>query len=551
MPVTGDTILSRVLMVRDVEALTSRTFDVLVVGGGIYGLWIAYDAAQRGLSVALIERRDFGAGASFNHLRTIHGGLRYLQTLDVRRARESLRERRTLARIAPHAVQPLPFVLPVYRGLAAGKTAMRAGFLLDRAVEFDRNQGVPPGARLPGPSLISRAEALRRFPALKSDGLTAAAVWHDYVAAEADRLTFSVAQAASEHGAALVNHVDAVSLIAGHRTVTGVRARDDMSGCELEIGARLTINATGGALDHLLTPLGLATSLPHLTAVNLVTRRPAAEVALGGRGHGRTLFLVPWHGRMLAGTWESPASPANEPRVDRVEIEAFVRELNQVFPTLELRLEEVTLVHRGVVPAVRSGNGRIGLEGRERLRDHAADGIEGLASVAGVKYTTARAVAERIVDLAARKLGREPTPCRTASTPLSGMADAACALPSGQAPRDVETRLTSETVAHLRASYGSRCREVLQVADERRELRAPLDEQSPVVGAQLVWAVRQEMAVTLEDAVIRRTPLGALGCPSAAALESSSVIVGAELGWSDERRRQEVAAVERFYEWRS
>src|SRR5947208_5871565 len=121
-------------MHRDPGALTGRTFDVLVVGGGIYGLAIAYDAAQRGLSVALIERADFGSGASFNHLRTIHGGLRYLQHLDVSRARESVRERRTVARIAPHAVRPMPFALPLYRSLLRGKLAMRAGFLVDRVV---------------------------------------------------------------------------------------------------------------------------------------------------------------------------------------------------------------------------------------------------------------------------------------------------------------------------------------------------------------------------------------------------------------------------------
>src|SRR6476646_2272579 len=123
-------------MLRDVAALSATRFDVLVVGGGIYGLTIAYDAAQRGLSVALIERDDFGSGSSFNHLRTIHGGLRYLQSADLARARESVRERRTIARIAPHTVKPLPFALPLYRSLTRGKIAMRAGFLLDRMVSM-------------------------------------------------------------------------------------------------------------------------------------------------------------------------------------------------------------------------------------------------------------------------------------------------------------------------------------------------------------------------------------------------------------------------------
>src|SRR5947207_15595397 len=130
-------------MLRDVDRLTGRAFDVLIVGGGIYGLTIAYDAAQRGVSVALVEADDFGSGASFNHLRTIHGGLRYLQTLDIRRARESVRERRTLARIAPHALQPLVFALPETRSLTKGKLALRAGLHVDSLVAFDRYDGVP------------------------------------------------------------------------------------------------------------------------------------------------------------------------------------------------------------------------------------------------------------------------------------------------------------------------------------------------------------------------------------------------------------------------
>jgi glycerol-3-phosphate dehydrogenase len=537
-------------MVRDVEALTTRTFDVLVVGGGIYGLSIAYDAAQRGLSVALVERRDFGAGASFNHLRTIHGGLRYLQTLDLRRARESLRERRTLARIAPRAVQPTPFVLPVGRSLMAGQSAMRAGFLLDRVVSCDRNQGVPSSAWLPAPCVLSRREALRKFPALGARELTAAAVWHDYITVEADRLTFSVAQAASEHGAVLVNHLEARSLIAEPGRVIGLRLQDCLSGRELEVGAHLTINATGGALDRLLIPLELATNLPRLTAMNLVTRRSAGPAALGGRGHGgRTFFLVPWRGRMLAGTWEAPAPAGDDPAAAPAEVEAFVRELNQIFPALELRLDEVTLVHRGLVPAVRVAGDRLGLEGHERVRDHASDGMQGLLSVAGVKYTTARAVAERIVDLSMRKLGREPVPCQTASSPLSGMTDAATDRSGSPVRTDDAGGLSDETLAHLRASYGTRFGDVLRSAGEGADLCSRLDDKSPVIGAELRWAVRQEMAATLEDAVIRRTPLGALGCPSASALEAAAAIVGAELGWSLDRRQQEVAAVRRFYEW--
>src|SRR3954470_22762983 len=180
-------------MTRDLDRLTAQTFDVLVVGGGIYGLTIAYDAAQRGASVALVERDDFGSGASFNHLRTIHGGLRYLQSLDLARARESVLERRTIARIAPHAVKPLPFALPLYRSFTRGATAMRAGFALDRIVATGRNRGVPASHRLPGGRVVSRSHAVQRFPGLRRQGLTGAAVFYDYVMTEPDRLTFSYA----------------------------------------------------------------------------------------------------------------------------------------------------------------------------------------------------------------------------------------------------------------------------------------------------------------------------------------------------------------------
>src|SRR2546422_7226364 len=200
-------------MIRDIDRLSSDTFDVLVVGGGVYGLAVAYDAAQRGLSVALIERDDFGSGASFNHLRTIHGGLRYLQHLDLARARESVRERRTLARIAPHAVRPLPFAVPLYRSLVRGKIAMRAGFLVDRLVALGRNRGVIASNKLRGGRVFGRGTSAQRFPGLKRRGLTGAAVFHDYLMTEPDRLTFSFAIAAAELRATLATHVEAVSLL--------------------------------------------------------------------------------------------------------------------------------------------------------------------------------------------------------------------------------------------------------------------------------------------------------------------------------------------------
>jgi glycerol-3-phosphate dehydrogenase len=546
-------------MQRDLDQLTGRTHDVLVVGGGIYGLTIAYDAAQRGLSVALIERADFGSGASFNHLRTIHGGLRYLQTLDVARARESAVERRVLATIAPHAVRPLPFALPLYRSLTRGVTAMRAGFLLDRLVAYDRNRHVASPHRLPAGRVVS-GDALLRFPGLHRRGVAGAAVWYDYVTTEADRLTFSFAIAAARHAAVLANHVEAVALVADGKRATGVRARDVLGGREVEIAARVTVNATGAGVDALLEPVGASLRLPMLKVMNLVTRRDAGEAALGGRtAAGRSLFLVPWRGRAVFGTWQSTALCRPEDTgIVEADVVSFIRDINEAFPSLDLRPADVTLIHRGIVPAV-AADGGYSLEGHEQVRDHARDGstapgaprapggIDGLVSVVGAKYTTARGVAERVTDRLFPKLQRPSVPCRTAVTALPGgdVPDMAAAI--AEARRDHDLELPVDTIPHLVAAYGSRYRDVLASCADRPDLRTRLADDSPVIGAELVWAARHEMALTLADAVIRRTPLGALGYPGDMAVDRAADLVGGELGWSSDRRRTEVAALRRFY----
>jgi len=535
-------------MHRDLDELTARTFDVLVVGGGIYGLTIAYDSAQRGLSVALIERHDFGSGASFNHLRTIHGGLRYLQHLDVARARESVRERRTIARIAPHAVRPLPFALPLYRSPLRGKIAMRAGFLVDRLVAFGRNRGVTDAHRLPGGRVFGRGTSAQRFPGLKRQRLTGAAVFHDYVMIEPDRLTFSYAIAASELGATLANHVEALSLITDNRRVVGVHARDALGARELDVRAHVTVNATGAGIDRLLQPLNIATGIPMLKAMNLVTRRDAGDEALGGRSpSGRNLFLVPWRYRALFGTWESErAVDPDDTGVNEGEVAAFMAELNQAFPALDLTPADITLVHRGVVPAIANGD-RVSLQGHDQIRDHATAGVEGLVTVSGAKYTTARAVAERVTTRLMTKLQRKPVASRTATTPLAGGGIRDVGLALADARREHDEGLPTDTIPHLIAAYGTRFRNVLELAEGRPEWRTRLAKDSPVFGAELVHAARKDMVLTLADAVVRRTPLGALGDPGEAALERAASIVGTELRWSEDRRRSEISAVRSFY----
>jgi len=481
-------------MLRDIGQLTARPFDLLVVGGGVYGLIVAYDAAQRGLSVALIEARDFGSASSFNHHRTIHGGLRYLQTLDIARARESILERRSFARVAPSAVRAVPFVLPLQASLMRGKLAMRAGFLVDRYVGRDRNLDIPASLRLPPGEVLGRDAAVERFPALAGIPLEGVAVWHDYVTTDADRLTLAWGLAAAAYGAVLANYVEATALTIEGGRATGVTATDTVGNHRLDIRARVVVNATGASIDRLLSPAAIATGLPMLKAMNFVTRLDALPHALGGRARsGRNLFMVPWKGRALFGTWESAQrSDPDDRRPHSSDIDSFLEDVNQAFPSAALTRQDITLVHRGVVPAAVRRDGRVSLEGHDQVHDHARRGIEGLISVAGTKYTTARAVAERVTDRVVSKLGRAVSACRTATTPLP--------LPT--------------LVGH----------------------------------ALMAHAVKEEMVVTLEDAVVRRTPLGALGYPGDEAIAHAAGIVGTALGWTEEKQKRESEALRRFYD---
>jgi glycerol-3-phosphate dehydrogenase len=285
-----------------------------------------------------------------------------------------------------------------------------------------------------------------------------------------------------------------------------------------------------------------------LKTMNLVTRRDAGEEALGGfSASGRALFMVPWRERALFGTWEAGrTSDGSGSRPSEQDVAAFIAELNQAFPALDLTPADVTLVHHGNVPAAVQ-HGKVALEGHEQIRDHSRAGIEGLVTVAGAKYTTARAVAERVTDLLLKKLRREPVPCRTATTVLPGGSIRDVGLAIAEARRDHDEGLPSDTIPHLLAGYGSRYREVLDLTASRQDLRSPVAQGLPVIGAELVLAARGEMVMTLADAVVRRTPIGALGYPGDDAVGRAAAIVGTELKWSDDRRSGEIAALKRFY----
>lgn len=534
---------------RDLERLASSPCDLLVVGGGIYGLATAYDAASRGLRVALVEAGDFGSGISFNHQKTAHGGLRSLQSGRLDRASEAIRERRALARIAPLLLRPLPFLIGTYRSLFKTRLALRAAFQLDAWLGRRRNDGLEPELRLPPPRLLSRAATLRLFPGIREQGLTGGAQWYDYQMVEGDRLTCAFAAAADGAGAQLANHVEAVGALREGGRVTGMRVRDRLTGQELNVRARVTLNAAGTRAGEVMALFGVRRPFPLLRAMNLVTSIPSRDLALAAPAPGgRMLTLVPWRGGSIVGTGQTTTlvNPG-DPGPASADVGAFIAEANGAFPALGLTRAHVLLVHCGLVPAVVDARGAADLKPAADILDHAADGAEGAMTVVGVKYTTARAVAERVTNAVAKRLGTRVRPSRTASTTLpgAGMADhEALAI---EAARGSRADVAPDTIRHLAALYAENAAVIVRLIGDRPDLGAAVSAGVPTIGAEVVHAIRREMACRLSDVVIRRTALGAAGHPGTDAVAGCAHIAAAELEWDATRMADEIADVERFY----
>ena len=501
-------------MRRDLPRLAETRFDLLVIGAGIYGACAAWDASLRGLSVAVVDRADFGAGTSANSLRIVHGGLRYLARGDFSRMRESIRERSALLRIAPNLVQPLRMLVPTYGSGARGRLAHAAALRLNDLVSFSRNRHLDPDHQLESGHLVSRHECLTSFPWFPAKGLTGGAVWYDAQLRHPERLTLSFIRSAASIGAVPLNYLQVDHLLVANHTVRGARATDLVTGAQLDISASAVLVTGGPWTDEILATAGprdagARTRGAQAMALNLVLNRRLAEVGVGVQsgsgsqddpvcGRQRFLFCAP-HGRgTVLGTWYT--GDIGDPVAAHARgVRALLQEFNAACPGLDLSQADVVRSQCGWLP-LKSGRepGRPGaLAERPRIIDHGPEGVHRLLSVEGVKFTTARLVAEKAIDRVFTSLGRPSPACVTAERGLDD---------GGTEP--------------------------------------PPKDDSPSLGREeIVRAVRQEMAVRLSDVVFRRAAPGGSARPGRASVEAAARVMAAELGWDASREGDEIQRV--------
>ncbi|HLZ19264.1 MAG TPA: glycerol-3-phosphate dehydrogenase/oxidase [Smithellaceae bacterium] len=536
-------------MERFIDNYTNEHFDVLVIGGGITGASAAYEAATRGLKVALVEKRDFSWATSAVTSKLIHGGLRYLVNGEIGLVRESLRERRVLENIAPNFVYPQP-ILIMHTGtpLKNNRWAVKIGMLMYDALSYDKNRTWDKSKKIPSHRSISRNDVQTREPNVRSLGLTGGSIYYDCLSIFPERLTLAFIKSAVAGGAKVANYTQVEGFnLDDRKKVTGVKVKDLLSGNTFNIGATVTVNCGGPWADIIL---GMADSkadacgtLRRSEGIHIITDKKliSGDYVVGSMtSAGRHFFLIPWRRHTLIGTTDKPyTGDPDEYRVTKQSILELIADINASFGDGTLNYSDVKHAYGGLRPLLEEQTEETYTCSRKyEIYDNAADGLDGLLTVEGGKYTTSRNLAQTCVTLIEKKLGRKPVRSNTRKHYLSG-----CEI------KDMKSFLleaggynngfSPSTLEYLARNYGTEYKDILKLALQDRTLAERLNDDGEIM-AQVAYAIRFEMARTLPDIIMRRTGIGTLGNPGEAVLRKVALRAADMLGWRSERMEKEI-----------
>ncbi|HET6853109.1 MAG TPA: glycerol-3-phosphate dehydrogenase/oxidase [Pyrinomonadaceae bacterium] len=398
---------------------SNQQFDVVIIGAGINGAGIARDAAMRGLSVLLVDKSDIGTGTTSASTRLIHGGLRYLEHYEFGLVRESLRERETLLKIAPHLVRPLPITIPIYKHSRRGRATIRAGMIAYDLLSI--------GKSLPRHRMLSRGETLKQSPGLNPEGLLGSALYFDAQVEFPERLVLENVLAARGHGAEVLTYTPVTNFRGEGDSVSGVEFVSE--GLSQFARAAVVINAAGPWVDRLLerapvqSPRLIGGTKGSHMVVSPFPGAPTTAIYIEARSDRRPFFIIPWNGKYLIGTTDVRfEDDPDDVRSEPWEIDYLLSETNLAFPSAQLTRERILFTYAGVRPLARTDDkDEQSITRRHFIREHPQ--LKNLLSIVGGKLTTYRSLAEECVDLIFRKLGRSSPPCTTAKEVLPGAVD--------------------------------------------------------------------------------------------------------------------------------
>ena len=532
-------------MTRVPQDIRDYPFDVIVIGAGINGTGIARDAAMRGLKTLLLDKGDISSGTTQWATRLIHGGLRYLQYYEFPLVRESLHDRERLFHIAPHLVRPLGFLIPVYDYMEHGKLLIQLGLFFYDALSFDKSVG--------NHKMYSASQTLERYPSLNPEGLKGAAFYYDGQAEYAERIAVESAVSAREHGATVLNYARADRLTTENGRVTGVEFTDVLNGEHYSARAPVTVNVAGPWVDEVLAGLEGhseermigGTKGSHII-VDPFPGAPPSALYVEARGDGRPYFIVPWNGRYLIGTTDFRYDgDLDYVSAGEDEIVYLIDETDRVIPEAGLTRDKILFTYSGIRPLPYQAEGAEGSVTRSHIiYDHAdkEPKFEGLISIIGGKLTTYPTLSRQTVNRVYGKLHLHAPKSRAARVPLPG--GATPDLESFAADFKATSGLAEDLAERLLKLYGVRAPDVLAEAGDDSSLKMPLvspsSPETGVIGAEILFAFRREMAQTLADALLRRTMVGMGPKVALDVDEAAAGIAVQHLGWDEARAAREV-----------
>lgn len=557
-------------MKRNIELFEKTDFDIVIIGGGITGACLAHDAALRGMKVALLEKDDFGMSTSSASSKLLHGGIRYLQKLQFAKVRESARERSYFQVIAPHLTHYVPFLIPTLSGdIMKGKLALSMGMALYRFICLGLNNLIKdPIKKAEHGCLHNKDEVCDFVPLLKNiyDVNGAYTLFESHMN-NSERMTLAFIKTAHHNGATVANHARVIDFCRDNRQVTGVVCRDELSGRNFQVSGKIVVNAAGPFLpgiNSLINDLKLRKNTTGFSkGVHLVTRQIEKKYALAlssgkktegiiTRG-GRHIFIIPWRGCSLIGTTNVPFyDDLNGISVTKQDIVDFLRDINAILPGVHLEESDVKYAFAGLYPLISDDIKTDTYQGTGEYQvvDHSQqDNVDGIVSVLGAKYTTARAIAEQAIDMVSRKLNLGYRECKTSREPLlEGKINNLQDFIS-ETQKKYKDILEADTICNLIVAHGSNIGNIIDYLQSKKGYMDKLSKNREILTGEIAYAVENEMALSLEDVVFARTGLGTIGHPGDDVLNKAAEIMSELLGWTEERCQKEIAMVNRRYQY--
>jgi len=541
-------------MERDLNKMASTHYDMIVIGGGISGACVAWDAALRGLKVALLEKKDFGHATSAAPSKMIHGGLRYLKNLEFGIVRDSLRERRIMELIAPHQVYPFASLMPTYGWGMQGPIVLSAAMKLYDTLGFDKKRLDDEERQIPSFQLMGKTKTLEMEPTLDPNGLTGGVVCYDCQMHSPERLTLEFILSAAEFGADVINYVEVTGFQIENQKVKGVTVKDSIDGNKVSITGEVIINVSGPWADILLGLMEGKTEKTMIRSkgIHVITPKLAKKHSLFFQtAEGKHIFMLPWRNHSLIGTTDTRYQ--GEPdkfKVTETDIQGLIDDFNGAYAAAKLKREDIVYFYGGLRPIVETTDVEIDVYKASRkyeILDHEQEsGLKGLITVIGGKFTTSRHLAEKIVNLSYHKLRKALIPCQTHTTPLYGGQTGKYSSFVTRAKKQY-SETDSKIIDNLCRNYGSRMHDVMRFSGSKSKRLAPKSEIHYDISAQVIYSIQREMAQSLDDFMFRRSGLGTLGTPGDSVIESVAKLMAKELQWDEARKSKEIEqALDRY-----